>query len=212
MKIQFCVLSVLLLAACQDEEGDKVNTLPQAGSVAEYSLLKKGNYWVYQEYLVDSNGIETPVPNEFDTVRVSGDSLIGGVKYSWVSSQKWYSDLLRDSADVLLSAYTGTVFSPSYPGKLLKQSFSAWADYELWMLKEDVQVPTKWGLKRAKGTEVIYTFPPSSLGPNARFPVFKGATLWVKGIGKVMGEFCYASAYTVEGTKIRLKLVDYYIQ
>jgi len=42
---------------------------------ADYYQLKVGNYWIYQSYQIDSNGVATP-ENLWDSAHIEKDTII----------------------------------------------------------------------------------------------------------------------------------------
>lgn len=46
----------------------------------DYYQLKVGNYWIYQHFTIDSNGVAIP-ENKWDSVYIEKDTVIGGNTY-----------------------------------------------------------------------------------------------------------------------------------
>ncbi|MEY4934662.1 MAG: hypothetical protein RIS64_1021, partial [Bacteroidota bacterium] len=68
------VIVVVLVAGCKDKATDQPTTY------ASYSKLAVGNYWIYQQFNVDSNGNGTPT-NVYDSVFVEKDTVINNHTY-----------------------------------------------------------------------------------------------------------------------------------
>jgi len=76
---------------------------------ADYYMLKVGNYWIYQNFTADSNGI--PAPGKlFDSAHIEKDTIIRGNKYYkyWENPLlTWGSQIarfLRDSSGYLVNS------------------------------------------------------------------------------------------------------------
>lgn len=108
-RISLVLLSLSTLAACQQDE-DVVAPLPEPPtqnlSIAAFSNLQTGNYWVYQRYKVDSTDVILEVYG-VDTFFVSGDSVVNGETYAKVyrnGSLPFPWLLWRDSANCVVTA------------------------------------------------------------------------------------------------------------
>lgn len=84
-----------------------------------YSLtmgMKKGNYWIYQLYRIDTAGVETP--GITDSVYVDKDTVINGrIYYKFVEASVNY--YWRDSSEYILNPdgeiiYTGANFADTF--------------------------------------------------------------------------------------------------
>ena len=73
-KAIFLTSLILLIFSCKK---DNVTKTP---SVNDYFPMKIGNYWVYQEYQIDTNAIEKPL-NYIDSIFISNDTIINGKTY-----------------------------------------------------------------------------------------------------------------------------------
>lgn len=96
----FAVLSFLTFS-CKKSSND---TAPV--TQADYYKLKVGNYWIYQGYQIDSNGVATP-ENLWDSAHIEKDTIIRGNKYYklWekdVTMGMQFQFYLRDSAGYLV--------------------------------------------------------------------------------------------------------------
>ncbi len=68
---------IIGLFSCKKED-DEIKPTPINNS---YTKLEVGNYWIYENFEIDSNGTETPL-NTFDSSYVEKDTLINGNKYA----------------------------------------------------------------------------------------------------------------------------------
>jgi hypothetical protein len=75
---------------------------------ADYYQLKVGNYWIYQRYEIDTNGVVTP-KNDFDSAYIEKDTIIRGSTYYklWIKftgcTGDQYPSYLRDSSAFLVN-------------------------------------------------------------------------------------------------------------
>lgn len=65
------VLMLISLFSCnKSDEND-----PQPPASEDFMALKVGNYWIYQNYDIDTNGVATPT-DDWDSAYISKDTLI----------------------------------------------------------------------------------------------------------------------------------------
>lgn len=103
------------MAACRTDEDDVAAPQPAPTpplEVASFSNLAVGNYWVYQQYSVDSadNVIQTL---SVDSFFVTGDSVVNGETYAIVHRNTLSpigTELWRDSAGYVITADHEVVF------------------------------------------------------------------------------------------------------
>jgi len=120
----FIGLAVFFLNACRSD--DEAMAIPpqepeDAIETNLYSLLTPGNYWVYEVYQDDSNGILVP-SNQTDSTYVEKDTLINGINYAKVveeylniTTTKFY----RDSLNFTIDEKGNKIFSYNSFGELL---------------------------------------------------------------------------------------------
>lgn len=76
-KLLMIVLAIAFLAACKKDEPPVV---VEPVVHPDYGNLKVGNYWIYQHYHIDTNGIETAL-DKFDTCYIEKDTVVDGNTY-----------------------------------------------------------------------------------------------------------------------------------
>jgi len=75
----------------------------------DYYMLKVGNYWIYQNYTLDSNGVAI-AGNLFDSAHIEKDTIIRGNTYyklweePYLISGTQFAAYLRDSSGYLVSS------------------------------------------------------------------------------------------------------------
>jgi hypothetical protein len=95
-------LSILTLSCNKTSNGTFSGIKP------DYYMLKVGNYWIYQNYTADSNGVPT-AGKLFDSAHIEKDTIINGNKYYklWQNPYLlWGSQIpeyLRDSSGYLVN-------------------------------------------------------------------------------------------------------------
>lgn len=100
-------LAMLSFAACKDYEYD---------AYPDYTNLDVGNYWIYQRFKLDSNGVYTPL-NVFDSIFVEKDTSIGGLVYhkymedQFGTAPGYEAVFLRDSLHYLVNDAGQLLFS-----------------------------------------------------------------------------------------------------
>ena len=100
----FAVAILALIFSCKKNSTDETST-----PAPDFTRLKVWNYWVYEFYKVDTNGVETD-QGKTDTSFIEKDTLINGDKYFIRNSRSYMFELrrssLRDSSGYLLQRNT----------------------------------------------------------------------------------------------------------
>ena len=95
------------LLSCEKGDEDPVNYFP----------LAVGNYWVYGYFWTNSQS-ENPTPFAFDSIAISRDTLISGLKYFVIEGCQFFFngewriiDIVRDSSGYIINHEGVTLFS-----------------------------------------------------------------------------------------------------
>ncbi len=110
-------LMVILFISCTKDEPDQEVPTPTQETVFDYFPLKNGNFWVYEQKLYDSSGIEIPSSFLNDSLVVKNDTMINNMTYQIVEEYHlWGSTtpvkhFYRDSADCIVNHEGKIVFS-----------------------------------------------------------------------------------------------------
>jgi len=94
----------ILTFSCKKSSND---TTPS--TQADYYQLKVGNYWIYQRFEIDTNGVETP-KNLFDSAHIEKDTIIRGSTYFKLLAKfsgcvgDQFPSFLRDSSGYLVNS------------------------------------------------------------------------------------------------------------
>jgi len=101
-KTLFFAISILALIFFSCE---KKNSQETTSSIPDFVKLKVGNYWVYDFFKVDSNGVATD-QGKTDSSYIEKDTLINGDKYFIKNSHSYMfgsrRSILKDSSGYLL--------------------------------------------------------------------------------------------------------------
>tara|TARA_B100001109_G_scaffold243092_2_gene228602 strand:+ start:2116 stop:2754 length:639 start_codon:yes stop_codon:yes gene_type:complete len=102
------MIIALTLFSCKKDEENTVQVETQNTPISpNYFPLEVGNYWVYENYSVDTSGNETNL-NKQDSVRVIRDTMVNGNRYFYMYGKEYptnYEDRgwFRDSSGYLVS-------------------------------------------------------------------------------------------------------------
>jgi hypothetical protein len=104
------LLLIVILSSCKkDDSGNQTPT-----TYPDFGQLKPGNYWVYQQFRIDTLGNETAL-NVFDSCYVEKDTLINGNIYHKVFRPSIFpgNDIgyWRDSLHYIVTSSGKVVFS-----------------------------------------------------------------------------------------------------
>ncbi|MDH4058408.1 MAG: hypothetical protein OEU76_06565 [Cyclobacteriaceae bacterium] len=110
------IISLILISSCKKEPD--VIEQPTTKSI-DYMPLTVGNFWVYENYSIDTLGNET-VLTQRDSIVVDRDTIIGAHTYfilegtSYPTVNDWgIVDIVRDSSDYLVNEKGKILFSSS---------------------------------------------------------------------------------------------------
>jgi len=110
-----CLCLAVSISACKKDSETTPATIDPV-VYPNFSQLKVGNYWVYEQFLIDTNGNATTL-NRFDSCYVEKDTIINGMTYYKVVKPKpphnsVYEFLYqRDSLDYIVNAEGEILFS-----------------------------------------------------------------------------------------------------
>lgn len=112
MKKQF-ILCFVATAILLSFNSCKTDDEPSIEAQPVYLPMSVGNYWIYQNFIVDSLGNERPL-NSFDSVVITNDTLINNKLYYEFGGKQNYSPFhkfLRDSVGYLVTINGKKTFS-----------------------------------------------------------------------------------------------------
>jgi len=196
------ILSILTFSCKKDKE----NIVPTPK--ADYYQLKIGNYWVYREFDVDTNGVTT-IKDRWDSAFIEKDTLIRGYKYF----KLWYryfmdnptqtAEFLRDSSGYLVNSVGGIWCSDNNFTDIL------WAD--------TIGVTLAKKIMKMTGKDSIVTVPAGTfqsitlrgavipINPLDTHPTRYFYNIFGKGVGRLES----TSFFYSDGLQIQARLVRY---
>lgn len=116
--LAFAILALSTLIISCKKEQDPIPETPASTTYPNYSKLAIGNYWVYQQYDLDTLGNLT-AKNNFDSCYVAADTSINGNTYFKLIKPKPYVagqvevSYLRDSLSYVVNESGKILFSSS---------------------------------------------------------------------------------------------------
>jgi len=184
LKTFFCIILISTLIYSCKKEDEIIEPNPAnitATSYPNFAQLKVGNYWVYEQFDVDSNGTSVS-KNLFDSCYVEKDTIINSNLYFKIVKPKPYFATQKDisfqrdslhyvvnsNGKILFSSQDfSTVFDSQYymasPGDTLCQMIKKMTD-------KDIPVSTPAGsYLTSNAKETYYMFPSWSTAGNPRY-------------------------------------------
>jgi hypothetical protein len=99
-----CVILSMLTISCKKNSSDG----PAPAVTADYFQLKTGNYWIYEGFKIDTNGLVSST-GVYDSAHIQKDTIIGGKTYyelwekAYVIGDMQFPVYLRDSSGYLVT-------------------------------------------------------------------------------------------------------------
>ena len=114
IKLFTFIVIASLLNSCKSDDENFTN-LPKNQSYPDYSASKAGNYWIYQHYKVDNNGLSTPL-EIYDSCYVEKDTIINSKKYFKLHRSDQNNifpsnQIIRDSLHYIVNSRGDILFS-----------------------------------------------------------------------------------------------------
>ena len=216
--ILFCLAVCTIIFSCKKAKdttitnnGSTTLSATQVIPAADYAMLKKGNYWIYAVYHVDTSGNGNFQYN--DSIYVSKDTLIHNDTFHVVEGDRMMSSpsYYRDSADYIVDRFGNKSFSSdNFTDTLYKAARKSFGITELLisvkMSEKDKQIILPAGTFIASSCRETITEYPDM--PKHQAPYFYD-TWYVKKIGKVKYSI---SESTGPGYYFEYRLLRYHVQ
>lgn len=216
MKLTFCTLSLafIFLSSCNKDDvpilKDPKKTVV---SVFDYYPMKPGNYWVYQEYVIDTNGTEQKGQHR-DSLFVVGDSVIGNDTFNYLSGTDVVNGtevLLRDSAGLLINhkgnvLLSATDFKDTLHVRFLTGGGRKYMRKAGKMTNPSKKIKTPAGSFDAIDFEASYQLLDTTLGEPEWYPRIMHNN-YAKNVGPVVKSFFYTSS----PRHSEMRLVKYHV-
>ena len=199
------LLSVLAIA-CKKNTEDPV-PVPQA----DYFRLKVGNYWIYQAYHIDTNGVVTPTTS-FDSAHIEKDTVIRGSTYFKLLSKPLaeggmqFPSYLRDSSGYLVNSL-GYVLASDYNFTDTLDTITGEANlymaYTKMTGKDSVVAVPAGSFPSITSRMRVVPLPPY----NQMYPVRYAYDVYGKGVGKMKSHsFFWSGIMQIEARLVRYKV------
>lgn len=208
------IISIIILSSCKKDEEITDNT---PTTTADYTPLTIGNYWIYENYMIDSTGNES-LQSQIDTVIVDRDTIINGNTYFILMGTRYSSinnwgivDIVRDSGNYLVNNEGEILFSSSNFTDTLGIDTTMYGNdtlvyiiYQMENIIGDVNLSGEIfsNVLNLKGTvySPIYSYLPG-------FPKYV-YNYYAPGVGKIYTR----RTYLISDYKIEQRLIEYHIQ
>jgi hypothetical protein len=208
-KLSLLMMAVMItgLSSCNKDE----NKNPQPEDYVTFFPLLPGNYWIYQNYEIDSIGNATPT-NDWDSSFISGDTMIRGNMYFTLHEKpvlympEQSVSYLRDSSGYIVdhrgkirlaeNNFSDTLYEDT-SNLVLFHGYAA-----MWAKDSTVTVPVGSFVTRNVRTSVVPT------RNNDPYPTRYSYDIYGKNIGRIkFHTFFYASNKHFESRLVRGKVV-----
>ena len=225
-KIPACILLIftIMTHSCKKEAtpindehpyGDDVIGIED--KVYGYSQLKVGNYWIYQEFDLDSAGTIATPTNVYDSCYIKKDTIIRGNTYYKIMAPAFTTYFnnffIRDSADCIVRNTGEVEFSLSnfstelYSAAFLNGFPPADTVYtaSVWMKDKDKQVTVPAGNFSTINSQITFhMYPPVNTAGTYRY----GNRLFAQNVGMVLTTKPFAASLS---SYKELRLVRYHL-
>ncbi len=204
----FPAIAMLFLNSSCRNDDDVMSVLPQDPEVNTtklYTLLTPGNYWVYQGYEDNSDGLF--VPTNIDSSYVEKDTLINGKNYSKIVETEFNKEnvyFYRDSASYMVDEMGEKVFSNENFGELLYSKDLNFLKMNFYMVGEQIS-DFEIGENASLVREAVLDFEDPSNWPACGL---RPSKWFVKNIGMVRSEIHYVGSCK----RVRRELIRYSVQ
>ena len=217
------LITLLFFVACKKEDNTPTPTPDPTPVVqgAAYYPLKKGNYWIYEQYRKNANEIDYKPTGKLDSVYVLGDSTISGQTYK-VVKVPYFNTLVeqyRRSESEKVFNFTQQIFSSTNFSTPIFEYLS----YQDATTKKDTNQYNKILMKKANSISVpagefdtyvaeAYNYW-GKTAQRAAFSTNYGTRYFAKGVGivkEIVGHEKYAEPnppYVIEWRLVRYKLL-----
>jgi hypothetical protein len=176
---------------------------PSTPSTAPFTMLKPGNYWVYEQVKVDPNGTETLM--QLDSMYVSGDTIVNGKTYANFHGGVFWSGLMRDSSGFLVNEYGSILFTNAVVGTPVRYeslgSSLGYVEFKTLTPRPSITVPAGTFANTYDWQNTYFVEPPFQSPRHMHH-------YYAENIGRVKFQFFYLSSPSV----IEMRLLRYHVQ
>lgn len=198
--------TLIVATSCKKEN----ETNPEPISPPDFTQLSVGNYWIFQGFDLDPNGVATPT-DDWDSAYISKDTIINGMTYyklhekGIIMSSTQQIIFLRDSSDYLVNQFGQILFAQNNFSDTLYQDTTGpnlFRSITLMTGKDStVSVPSGSFVTRTLRSTII---PMNPLDPH---PIRYVYSVYGEGVGKIKTHnFFYNSDKHFEKRLVRYKV------
>lgn len=222
-KATLILFLALIFSGCEKDEDvttppptPPTPTPPPANTIAEFTMFNAGNYWIYENYTIDSNGAETLLA-QIDSVYYKGDTTINGdschiMRNWWILPGDYY---LKDSSGYLIwngravfsTEVTNDTFYTHMDNDTATFGHAREAYRRVAALTSSVTVSAGTFSNVLEVTEALYVNPDTIPVLN---PVIQRAR-YAKNIGKISEEYSFVGELISLHAKRERRLVRYHV-
>lgn len=206
---------IMVIYSCNKNKGtDPTTPTTNITTYPNYSQLKVGNYWVYEEFYIDTNGVATP-RNIFDSCFIEKDTIINSQTYFKLNSPYMAGDtdisFLRDSLHYIINSDGYIVFTSKdfsnvfYVGSYIALPSDTICQITRKMIDKDVSVTTPAGNYITTNAKTTYNmFPHWNVAGSLRYRKAR----YAKNVGLVIetGPFSLTDPNYIEKRLVRFHL------
>ncbi|SFT52493.1 hypothetical protein SAMN05216474_1078 [Lishizhenia tianjinensis] len=186
-------LAALALFSCKKEIEESNSTSFEQPSTKDYLITTAGSYWVYDNYKVDGNGVETSL-NTLDTIKCLGTEVIEGKEYAvfYRSFNPYFNLYLRDSNGYVIDQHGKVNFSMNKVGEVFSsREISGLINEEVKVASVDQDLSTQAGAFETVHIEAKYSYLDGTTFNACGGQSVALNTYYTKGVGKVWMEYGY---------------------
>lgn len=213
--------TLLILASCTKEIIEIPDPTPEPESVLTYYPLEIGNYWIYQDYKIDSLGNETITPT-IDSLVIEKDTLINGNRFFVMNeytngqiSSGW-NRTVRDSSNYIVNIDGEKIFSTANFSDSLRifniiveQDTLVCVVYKMEQEKPTIQVPSgQYTVLNCMGK--VTTFFKNDADEKLE-ATLKENNYYASNVGPVLKTYIYANEFIKRKTYNEKRLIRYHL-
>ena len=190
----FSLVSLLIISCSKEDPISSGEMIPD--SIIPFTV---GNYWIYQSYLEDENGVLQP-KSSTDSMYIESSQMINGIEYFNVNNYSVASSnvttVLRDSLGYLVNDSGQIVYSPNDDGGVLFENVLPYHDeaniYISYSLESTVSLDTPAGTFETKKIVGDVDFSETNFECDKQ-----NLAYYADGVGRVREDLFFASSCNV---------------
>ncbi|MBN2746174.1 MAG: hypothetical protein JXR34_05560 [Bacteroidales bacterium] len=206
MRILFALaLTIALFTSCKKDNNDDTNQETPNPVTKNYFPLKIGNYWVYEQYKIDTLGVATST-NQIDSVIITRDTVINNNTYFVMEGRNYpfnggnwgIVEISRDSSGYLVNPDGFILLAPNRIGDTLATRVQLYGGNDtMFILYGYMEQPTTPVTVQAGTFDVIdfkvstvyyQPLPPGTTNPRYSHNMF------AENVGRVLTSYFFSSS------------------